>query len=87
MPTITLPPQGAHPEHWTAVQQLIAAKVDVERVIRVHAAGDPLAERDVDGQLADTILYLAPGGAPCTAVLDGKGNAVCWAGWGEAAAA
>lgn len=82
MVTLTLPPRGAHPEHWTAIKQLIAAGVEVDRVVRVIGAGDPGAQRNVEGRPMPTVLFVG-GGRPLTAVVGRGTDVVAFTGWGS----
>lgn len=85
MPTLTVPATDSKAPQWEALKTLIqAGQLDVCRVFRVYAAGDPLTEW-VPGQAgpepAETVLYLTDDDQPRTAVLLPSGKWATRAGW------
>lgn len=75
-----LPPRGMHPEHMDALRRLAKAGLRPGRIHRVYGAGDPLADRDDDGEARDTILFTDIDGEPYTALLIGEAVS-CRSGW------
>lgn len=85
MPTLTLPAAESKAPQWEALKQLVqAGHFDVCQVIKIYAAGDPLAER-APGQAGpepvETILYIDEHDQPRTALHLPSGKWATRAGW------
>ena len=81
MVTLTLPRAGEHPEYWSVIKQLIGAQIEIDKIIRLSAPGDPGAQRDLEGCPMPTVLFVGEG-RPLTAVL-GRRDVLVWLGWTE----